>query len=99
MIYRFHLEAEAEHYEAVAFYQSQRAGLGEGYLVEFEQVMACVVQAPQAFRVERKPDIRRAHLKRFPHTVIYRELEGAVQILAIAHKRRRPGYWSGRLSD
>lgn len=96
MIYGFHPEAEAEHYEAIAFYEARRVGLGAGYLDEFEELMGRVIALPQAFRVERKPDIRRAHLDRFPYTVIYREVEGNVQVLAVAHKRRRPGYWAGR---
>jgi hypothetical protein len=29
--------------------------------------------------------------------VIYREADGAVQALAIAHYRTQPGYWAGRL--
>jgi plasmid stabilization system protein ParE len=95
--YGFHPEAEAEHYETVAFYESRQPGLGAGYLSEFEEVMGRVVELPQAFRIERKPNIRRAHLTRFPYTVIYREVEGAVQVLAVAHKRRRPSYWTGRL--
>lgn len=97
MIYRFHPEAAAEHLETVSFYESRAVGLGEGYLAEFEALMIRVVQAPQAFRIERKPDIRRAHLGRFPFTVIYREVGSAVQVLAVMHKRRRPSYWTERL--
>ena len=31
-------------------------------------------------------------------TVIYREHSGEVQVLAVAHYRRRPGYWLGRVA-
>jgi len=41
--------------------------------------------------------VRRIFLKRFPFNVIFRDVEGVVQILAIAHKRRRPDYWLSRL--
>ena len=40
---------------------------------------------------------RRIFLKKFPFAVIYRELPDVVQILAVAHVRRRPGYWKKRL--
>ena len=96
MTYRFHPEAVAEHYEVIAFYESRLPGLGADYLAEFESLMLRVVQMPQAFRVEHQPGIRRVHLMRFPFTVIYREVEGAVQVLAVAHKRRRPHYWASR---
>jgi hypothetical protein len=29
---------------------------------------------------------------------VYRVLEGKVEILAVAHGKRRPGYWRSRLS-
>jgi hypothetical protein len=33
----------------------------------------------------------------FFFNVIFRDVEGVVQILAVAHKRRRPDYWLSRL--
>ena len=39
MTYEFHPEAEAEHLETVAFYETQRAGLGASYLAEFESIL------------------------------------------------------------
>ena len=97
MTYQFHPDAEAEHLEAVAYYESSRAGLGARYLAEFEVVMSQVCRAPQRNRVEREPDIRRAQMPRFPFTILYRETSGIVEILAVAHHRRRPEYWLGRL--
>lgn len=97
MIYRFHPAAEAEHYETIRFYESRGIGLGGDYLLEFEQVMKHVVEAPHRYRIERKPNIRRASLMRFSYKIIYRELERHVQVLAVSHKRQRPGYWAGRL--
>jgi hypothetical protein len=35
--------------------------------------------------------------KVFHFDLIYREVDGLVQVLAVAHHRRRPGYWTGRL--
>ena len=97
MSYRFHPAAEAEHYEAVQFYESCSVGLGGDYLAEFEQVMEHVGSAPHRYRIERPPNIRRASLVRFPYKVIYREVEGDIQVLSVSHKRRRPAYWAERL--
>jgi plasmid stabilization system protein ParE len=39
---------------------------------------------------------RRYHLRHFPYTVMY-EIAGVdVMVLALAHQRRRPGYWRTR---
>ena len=97
MIPRFHEAAETEHLEAVAFYESRQAGLGGDYLREFEGALSRIGEAPHRFRIERAPNVRRLSLVRFPLKIIFRELEGSVQILAVAHKRRRAGYWAGRL--
>ncbi|MGH7453191.1 MAG: type II toxin-antitoxin system RelE/ParE family toxin [bacterium] len=97
MSYLFHPAAETEHLESVAFYESKQPGLGAAYLTEFENVMKRVCEGPQRYPIEMKPDIRRIRMNRFPFTVLYREKDGIVQILAIAHQRRRPQYWLGRL--
>lgn len=39
---------------------------------------------------------RRYLLRRFPFFVVFRETNDRLQILAVAHARRRPGYWLGR---
>jgi hypothetical protein len=35
---------------------------------------------------------------RFPYHVVYLETSGNLRILAIAHDRRKPGYWMKRLA-
>ena len=97
MTYRFHPEAEAEHLEAVAWYESRGSGLGARYLAEFEQVLEQVCRNPHRYPVDRRPDIRRARMRRFPFTILYREAESGVEILAVAHHRRRPTYWGIRI--
>ena len=97
MNYSFHPAAEAEHLKSVAFYELERSGLGASYLTEFEGVMSRVCVGPHRYPIELKPDIRRIPMKRFPFTVLYREKDGVVQVLAVAHQRRRPQYWAGRL--
>jgi hypothetical protein len=41
--------------------------------------------------------VRRTAVARFPDHVVYLEVEEQVRILAIAHDRRKPGYWKTRL--
>jgi plasmid stabilization system protein ParE len=97
MSYFFHPAAEAEYLEAVAYYESKRPGLGATYLTEFERVVEIICEAPHRNPVEKHPDVRRMRMKRFPFAVLYRENTGSVQVLAVAHHRRRAQYWLGRL--
>jgi toxin ParE1/3/4 len=98
MNYQFHPAAANEYLESIAFYESRLKGLGADYVVEFESVMVQVCSAPLSYQLECPPEIHKAGLKRFPFNVLYRVSGNYVQILAIAHHRRRPGYWLGRMS-
>jgi len=39
---------------------------------------------------------RRALVTKFPYAVVYREIQDEIEIIAIAHLKRRPKYWSSR---
>jgi plasmid stabilization system protein ParE len=71
--------------------------LGARYLAEVEGALVRVSESPQQYAVERPAGLRRAVLHQFPFTLIFREVGGTVQVLAVAHHRRRPGYWGTRL--
>jgi toxin ParE1/3/4 len=55
--------------------------------------------------IRRKPAVWPAYLhgtqkyvlKHFPFTVVFRDKQNQIEIIAVAHHRRRPGYWAGRL--
>ena len=94
MTYRLHPEAEAEHLDAVAYYETWNAGLGARYLAEFDQILKRVCASPHRYRIDRHPDIRRVRMERFPFTIFYRETKGRIEVLAVAHHRRRPTYWT-----
>jgi len=95
--YLFHPEAQSEHLETVAYYGTQQAGLGASYLSEYESVMARICEAPNRYPIEGQPDIRHTRLIQFPYTVLFRESNGTVRDLAVAHHRRWPLYWLNRL--
>jgi len=40
---------------------------------------------------------RRMVLQRFPYLVVFREASSGVEIVAVAHGHRRPGYWRDRV--
>lgn len=97
MNYSFHPAAEAEFLESVGYYESKVPGLGGTFIEEFEALANLVGESPKAWQIELPPDIRRAPFYRFPLSVVYREKSNGFQVLAVAHDRRRPQYWLGRL--
>ncbi|MDO8433570.1 MAG: hypothetical protein Q7S58_14290 [Candidatus Binatus sp.] len=94
-------ETVAELSEAAAWYESQRPGLAEDFLNEFEAVLRLIETRPASFPrlLDAAPDlnIRRAPLSRFPYSAVFIELPAEIRIVAVAHLKRRPGYWLNRV--
>ena len=40
------------------------------------------------------PDVRRLPVHNFPYHIVFIRLSRHISVLAIAHDRRRPGYWN-----
>jgi len=88
--------AALEEAESAARWYRERSPLAATRFVEeLNQVIDKIVEAPQRWPRGAR-GTRKVKLPCFPFLVIYREAEGAVLVLAIAHGRRRPGYWKGR---
>lgn len=87
--------AFAELEEAVAYYDSQRAGLGDELGAEVRRTVEHIERYPNAWQ-ELAKGIRRCRVKRFPYGLVYRVHHQRIDILAVMHLRREPGYWKGR---
>jgi toxin ParE1/3/4 len=94
--YRLHPEAALEHERQVAYYEEQGAGLGRRYHEATLRAIGKAVDSPQRLKISRLPDIRKISLQGFKFWVIYRDVGGTVQVLAVAHYRRHPDYWVPR---
>jgi toxin ParE1/3/4 len=93
--YAFHPDADAELEEASLFYESRLAGLGKSFAAEVERTISLVREFPEA-GLPVGPTQRRVVVARFPYSIVYKEAADKIMIVAIAHQRRRPGYWRRR---
>ena len=93
--HRFHPEAEAELEGAALFYESRMPGLGKSFAAEVERTIALLCDFPDA-GTPVFADVRRVVVARYPYSIVYRHRAASVEILAVAHQRRRPGYWRRR---
>ncbi|HYH45771.1 MAG TPA: type II toxin-antitoxin system RelE/ParE family toxin [Thermoanaerobaculia bacterium] len=88
--------ALAELQEAAAFYiANATVGLGLQFVAEFERTVESLLENPQLGAVFRGTR-RRCLLRRFPYSVIYQVAAAELRVIAVAHQRRRPGYWARR---
>lgn len=92
-----HPEALTEAEDALIWYSERSTHAPGAFLAELEQAITAVVDAPRSWPLI-DGECRRYPLSRFPYAVVYRERSAnLVQIVAIAHGRRRPGYWRARV--
>ena len=63
---------------------------------EVDRALADIASAPHRWAAA-PLSTRRYLLRGFPCILIYREWEGHIQIVAVAHTSRKPGYWKKRL--
>ena len=92
----FHEEASLEYEAAVEWYRERNFLAASRFVDAISRGMDLIVEAPHRWPAS-SHDTRRFILQRFPFAIVYRELPAAIQVLAIAHARRKPGYWKQRL--
>lgn len=103
MSLRVHLvaEASAELEAAARSYEQHHAGLGRAFLAAVDVAVESIVRWPHAAvpidGLASDLDLRRVPVFRFPYYLAYLVSDDEIQVLAIAHDRRRPAYWSGRV--
>lgn len=93
-------DAEAEIRAAVRWYEEQCFGLGAELLHEFGSALHLIEGHPEigsrVRRLQFRHPVRRVPLRRFPYYVVYRDRNDRIEIIALAHASRRPGYWRSR---
>jgi plasmid stabilization system protein ParE len=91
----FHPDAAEEARNAAAYYEGIRAGLGTDFQAELESALSRIRENPLMYAVESAAK-RICPLHRFPYSVVYKDLEDRIWVVAVAHQRRRPRYWGRR---
>jgi plasmid stabilization system protein ParE len=93
--FRLHPQAKADLLSGAEYYERASWAVAGRYAVEMNRLVQEVCASPGAFRIFWAP-ARRHFGARFPYAVIYVEEADHVLVLAFAHFKRRPGYWSDR---
>jgi toxin ParE1/3/4 len=92
----FYPAAQTEFFAAQDFYEARVEGLGKDFRQEVLAAVDVVRASPQRWPV-RVWGTRTYFVHRFPFGVVYLELPTRIWVVAVAHTRRRPGYWKERL--
>ena len=93
--YRYLPSAREELNEAAAFYEARVPGLGEVFLDDVDHAIETIRERPR-IGASAGHRFRKILLHRFPFSLIYADRGEELLIVAVAHQRKRPGYWRGR---
>lgn len=97
-----HPEADAEFLDAVRYYQTREAGLGDEFDAEVARSVDDALWNSDAWPKfpgwDRLPVVRSRKVDVFPYRVIYFVRDNELVIVAFAHQSRRPGNWKHRIA-
>jgi len=81
---------------AYDWYESQRVGLGEDFLLTLEESYAKITRTPKLYQDIYK-SVRRKLVRRFPYGIFFVIREDTIIVLAILHTKREPHKWQKRV--
>lgn len=93
---RLEPEAAEEFAEAAAYLADRSAQAAEGFLADVAATEELLLQFPNV-GTPLRGGLRRLLLRTFPYQLIYRVVGDEIRIYAVAHLKRKPGYWRKRL--
>lgn len=92
----FHEDAALEYEAAFGWYLERSILAASKFAEALNRAIDMIVGAPQRWPTGSN-GTRRFLLQKFPFAIVYRELPTVIQMVAIAHTRRKPGYWKQRI--
>jgi toxin ParE1/3/4 len=81
--------------DAIEYYEARATGQGTEFLTDLEEALERLTRNPESGSSYRH-DTRQMLLRRFPFRLIYSIDGGSIIVIAVAHQRRHPDYWSDR---
>jgi len=97
---RFEDDADVEYRLAGRWYEEHRSNLGIEFFDAVDATIGQIVELPSAGSpvalLPADVPARKIAVPRFPYDVIYLTTDREIRILAVAHDRRKPGYWKAR---
>lgn len=94
---RFRPAAARELAADFRYYERDYPGRGQRFVMAVDATLEQIEGAPDRYAILYEPDIRSAKVPRFPYRVVYVVIYDMIDVIAVAHAKRRPAYWRRRL--
>jgi len=95
--YNIDHRAQIELSDAVGWYEKDSKWNAQRFVEAFRSLITEIIKMPGRFPPAFQ-GARQAKMKCYPYYVIYAVSPDTITILAVAHIKRRPGYWHDRLA-
>jgi plasmid stabilization system protein ParE len=82
-------------FNAIEFYDDLAPGLGQDLVDAFDAALSQILEFPESGSPYLQ-NTRRTLLRRFPFSVVYRVKTDLIEVVALAHRSRKPDYWTER---
>lgn len=92
---QFHPSAIEDAERAYSWKARRNRAAATNFLHELDNTLDAIQETPDRWPAH-VDGTRRFLLRRFPYSVVYDTPDDAVVVVAVAHERRRPGYWKTR---
>lgn len=93
----FHPDARLDAMEAYDWYAERNLEVADAFQEQLQDAGRAIQDSPETW-ASYLLGTRRYLMKQFPFVVVYRVVNDRIEIIAVAHGRRKPGYWRERLS-
>lgn len=81
--------------DAVEWYSKIQPELGKDLVLKFNEALTEIEQKPLLSQ-NLNENFRKINLKRFPYKLVFKIIEQEIIIIAVAHHKRKSGYWKKR---
>lgn len=103
LAFDFHPEAQAEFAADVDWYDDRERDLGGRFADAVRAAVDAAVDDPALWAIwpgwDEEPLVRSKGVAGFPYRVVYLVRDDLLTIVAVAHAKRRPGYWQDRIGS
>ena len=89
--YWWHPEAEAEFLASFQWYYQRDADAADSFEVEIDRALALIGRNPKTWPAYIY-QTQKFVLRHYPFNLVFRQRSSRIEIIAVAHQRRKPGY-------
>jgi hypothetical protein len=87
--------ARLEGNDAADWYEKQQPGLGTRFLSQWKLAENRMIASPEIHRCF-EGELRKCRFEIFPYALVFRIRGDKLQVIAVMHMSRNPGYWRER---